>query len=169
MEEAQSLELKIQAAIEKARSWQKNFCQDFNTQAPVTYPNLPIVSQNSPNPASPPLPAQSSHSYQVEAGISQSSPTDCPANHSLKPSKVPSYGRGFWGLLETLVEQSKEPVNLKMVTLRPCLFGSALESIPKFGISEPQYKESKEILIAKSTLSGGNCGPTWFSWRKCPN
>ena len=55
----------------------------------------------------------------------------------------------FWGLFESLVDQSKEPVNLKMARLRQCLFGSTLESIRGLGVSEPEYKEAKEILIPK--------------------
>ena len=55
----------------------------------------------------------------------------------------------FWGLFESLVDQSKEPVNLKMGRLRQCLFGSALESIRGLEVSEPEYEEAKEILIPK--------------------
>lgn len=68
---------------------------------------------------------------------------------------MPSYGgdktkfEEFWGLFESLVDQSKEPVNLKMARLRQCLFGSALESTRGLGVSEPEYEEAKEILIAK--------------------
>ena len=139
MEEAQSLESEIQAAIEKAHEAVKSQAQisagSASHKEPVTNVNLPIVSQGPPNPASPPPPPQNSHSDQVEPGISQSSPTGFPANHRLKPLKVPSYGgdktkfEEFWGLFESLVDQSKEPVNLKMARLRQCLFGSALESI----------------------------------------
>ena len=34
-------------------------------------------------------------------------------------------------------------------TLRQCLFSSALESIRGLGVSEPEYEEAKEIVIAK--------------------
>ena len=95
MEEAQSLESEIQAAIEKAHEAVKSQAQisagSASHKEPVTNVNLPIVSQGPPNPASPPPPHQNSHSDQVEPGISQSSPTGFPANHRLKPLKVPSY------------------------------------------------------------------------------
>ena len=55
----------------------------------------------------------------------------------------------FWGLFESLVDQSKEPVYLTMVRLRQCLYGSALEAIRGLGVSEPEYEKAKEILIAK--------------------
>ena len=68
---------------------------------------------------------------------------------------MPSYGgdktkfEEFWGLFESLVDKSKEPVNLKMARLRQCLYGSALESIRGLGVSEPEYEEAKEILTTK--------------------
>ena len=157
MEEAQLLELKIQTAIEKAHEAIKSQAQisaaSTSYKEPITNLNSLIVSQGPPNPAPPP--PQSSHRDQVEVGILQSSPTCSPANHRLKPLRVPSYGgdkmkfEEFWGLLESLVDQFKEPVNLKMARLRQCLFGSALESIRGLGVSEPEYEEAKEILISK--------------------
>ena len=105
MEETQSLEPEIQAPNRKYSQAVKSQGQISTEIAshkdPVTYLNLPIVLQGPPNPASPP---QSSHSDQVEAGISQSSPTGSSANHRLKPLKMPSYGgdktkfEEFWGL-----------------------------------------------------------------------
>ena len=76
-------------------------------------------------------------------------------NHRLKPLKVLSYGGDktkfgeFWGLFESLVDQSKESDNLKMARLRQCLYGSTLEAIQGLGVSEPEYEEVKQILIAK--------------------
>ena len=55
------------------------------------------------------------------------------------------------------MDQSKEPVNLKMARLRQCLYGSALEAIRGLGVSEPEYEEAKEILIAKF---GGSAATT---------
>ena len=121
----------------------------------VTHPSPPIVLQGSLNPASPPPPSQSNHSSQGEAGVPESPPASHSANHHLKPLKVLSYGGDktkfgeFWGLFESLVDQSKEPVNLKMARLRQCLYGSTLEAIQGLGVSEPEYEEVKEILIAK--------------------
>ena len=47
------------------------------------------------------------------------------------------------------MDKSKEPANLKMARLHPCLFGNALESIRGLRISEPEYEEAKEILQSK--------------------
>ena len=98
MEEAQSLESEIQAAIEKANEAVKSEAQisagSGSHKEPVTNVNSPIVSQGPPNPASPPPPSQNSHSDHVEPGISQSLPKGFPANHHrLKPLKVPSVWR----------------------------------------------------------------------------
>ena len=167
MEEGQMLESEIQTAIEKAHEAVKSHAQISVATAShsefVAHPSPPIVLQGSLNPASPPPPSQSAHSSQGEAGVPESPPASHSANHRLKPLKVPSYGgdktkfEEFWGLFESLVDQSKEPVNLKMVRLRQCLYGSALEAIRGLGVSEPEYEEAKEILIAKF---GGSAATT---------
>lgn len=119
---------------------------------PIAYLNSPMVLQGLLNLALPPLPPQSSHTGKVEAGISESSATGSLTNHYVKTLKVPTYGgdqtkfEEFWGLFEGLVDQSKEPLNLKMARLRQCLFGSTLESIQGLGVSKPEYEEAKEIL-----------------------
>ena len=103
----------------------------------------------------PPTPSQNSHSSQGEINVPESPQISHSANHRLKPLKVPTYGgdktkfEEFWGLFESLVDQSKESVNLKMARLRQSLSGSALEAIRGLGVSEPEYEEAKEILIAK--------------------
>ena len=159
VEEGQTLESEIQTAIEKAHEAVKSHAQISVATAShsefVAHPSPPIVLQGSLNPALPPPPSQSAHSSQGEAGVPESAPASHSANHRLKPLKVPSYGgdktkfEEFWGLFESLVDQSKEPVNLKMARLRQCLFGSALKAIRGLGVSEPEYEEAKEILIAK--------------------
>ena len=153
------LESEIQTAIEKAHEAVKSHAQISVATAShsefVAHPSPPIVLQGSLNPASPPPPSQSAHSSQGEAGVPESPTVSHSANHRLKALKVPSYGgdktkfEEFWGLFESLVDQSKEPVNLKMARLRQCLYGSALEAIRGLGVSEPEYEEAKEILIAK--------------------
>ena len=159
MEEGKMLESEIQTAIEKAHKAVKSHAQISVATAShsefVAHPSPPIVLQGSLNPTSPPPPSQSAHSSQGEAGVPESPPASHSTNHRLKPLKVPSYGgdktkfEEFWGLFESLVDQSKEPVNLKMARLRQCLYGSALEAIRGLGVSEPEYEEAKEILIAK--------------------
>ena len=159
MEEGQILESEIQTAIEKAHEAVKSHAQISVATAShsefIAHPSPPIVLQGSLNPASPPPPSQSAHSSQGEAGVPESPPASHSAKHRLKPLKVPSYGgdktkfEEFWGLFESLVDQSKEPVNLKMERLRQGLYDSALEAIRGFGVSEPEYEEAKEILIAK--------------------
>ena len=76
-------------------------------------------------------------------------------NHRLKPLKVPTFDgdtkkfEEFWGLFESLVDKSNEPTSLKMARLRQSLTGIALDSIRGLGVSEPEYKEAKEILNTK--------------------
>ena len=71
---------------------------------------------------------------QGEKEISENSPGAVFANHHLKPLMVPTFSgdktkfEDFWMLIESLVDQCKEPVNLKMSRLWQCLFGSALEN-----------------------------------------
>ena len=167
MKEAQLLELEIQAAIEKAHEAVKLHVQisaptaSASHENQVTYSSSPNVSEGQLNSSSPQpslqsgQTGQSGQSTQAEEGNSENSPGAVFANHRLKPLKVPSFGgdktkfEDFWGLFESLVDKSKEPVNLKMARLRQCLFGSALESIRGLGISEPEYEEAKEILQSK--------------------
>lgn len=52
----------------------------------------------------------------------------------------------FWSLSESLVDSSKEPVNLKMARLRQSLTGRALEAIRGLGVSEAEYEEAKQII-----------------------
>ena len=76
-------------------------------------------------------------------------------NHRLKLLKVPTFNgdkkkfEEFWGLFESLVDKSNEPTSLKMARLRQSLTGIALDSIRGLGVSEPEYKEAKEILNTK--------------------
>ena len=157
--EGQMLESEIQTAIEKAQEAVKSHAQISVATAShsefVAHLTPPIILQGSLHPALPPLPSQSAHSSQGEAGVPESLPASHSANHHPKPLKVLSYGgdktkfEEFWGLFESLVDQSKEPVNLKMARLRQCLYGSALEAIRGLGVSQPEYEEAKEILIAK--------------------
>ena len=52
----------------------------------------------------------------------------------------------FWEMFMSLVDQGVEPTNIKMATLRQSLTGTALEAIRGLGVSDPDYKEAKEIL-----------------------
>ena len=73
----------------------------------------------------------------------------------LKQLKVPTFDgdktkfEEYWGLFESLVDRSLEPVSLKMARLRQSLSGRALESIRGLGVSGPEYNEAKEILKSK--------------------
>lgn len=159
MEEGKTLESEIQTAIEKAHEAVKSHAQISVATAShsefVAHSSPPIVLQGSLNPVLPPTPSQNSHSSQGEINVPESPQISHSANHRLKPLKVPTYGgdktkfEEFWGLFESLVDQSKESVNLKMARLRQSLSGSALEAIRGLGVSEPEYEEAKEILIAK--------------------
>ena len=73
----------------------------------------------------------------------------------LKPLKVPTFNgdkqkfEDFRAFFTSLVDESAEPVNLKMARLRQCLTGNALEAIRGLGVSTPEYEEAKEILKTK--------------------
>ena len=70
----------------------------------------------------------------------------------MKPLKVPTFNgdkrkfEDFWALFTSLVDESTEPVNLKMARLRHCLTGNALEGIRGLGVTVHEYEEAKEIL-----------------------
>lgn len=154
MEEGKTLESEIQTAIEKAHEAVKSHAQISVATAShsefVAHSSPPIVLQGSLNPVLPPTPSQNSHSSQGEINVPESPQISHSANHRLKPLKVPTYGgdktkfEEFWGLFESLVDQSKESVNLKMARLRQSLSGSALEAIRGLGVSEPEYEEARK-------------------------
>ena len=48
-----------------------------------------------------------------------------------------------------LVDQGVEPTNIEMIRLRQSLTGTALEAIRGLRVSDPEYKEAKEILQSK--------------------
>ena len=76
-------------------------------------------------------------------------------NRYLKPLKVPTFDgdkrkfEDFWAIFTSLVDESTEPVNLKMARLRQCLTGNALEAIRGLGVPVHEYEEAKEILKTK--------------------
>ena len=76
-------------------------------------------------------------------------------NRYLKPLKVSTFNgdkrkfEDFWALFTSLVDESTEPVNLKMARLRQCLTGNALEAIRGLGVPVHEYEEAKEILKTK--------------------
>ena len=55
----------------------------------------------------------------------------------------------FWDMILSLVVQGVEPANIKMARLRQSLAGTAHETIRGLGVSDPEYKEAKEILQLK--------------------
>ena len=160
MEESQSPEWEIQTAIEKAHEAMKaqaqiSFAAISTTAASASQANQAsltntTVVEDQPNSVSPLRQRTDS-----AEGPSGNSPGGFTANHRLKPLKVPTFDgdntvfEEFWGLFQSLVDQSNEPVNLKMAKLRQSLTGIALESIRGLGVSEPEYKEAKEILESK--------------------
>ena len=76
----------------------------------------------------------------------------------MKPLKVSTFNgdkrkfEDFWALFTSLVDESTEPVNLKMARLRHCLTGNTLEGIRGLGVTVHEYEEAKEIL---KTHNGG--------------
>ena len=99
------------------------------------------------------------HNESIVTGVSQQGVTigtEAPIiNHRLKPLKVPDFDgdkrkfEEFWGMFQSLVDRSNEPISLKMARLRQCLSGTALDSIRGLGVSEAEYEEAKKILEAK--------------------
>ena len=55
----------------------------------------------------------------------------------------------------SLVYQGVEPTNIKMAGLRQSLTGTALVAIRGLGVSEPEYKEAKEILQSNAVFTLG--------------
>ena len=76
-------------------------------------------------------------------------------NRYLKPLKVPTFNgdkrkfEDFWALFKSLVDESTEPVNLKMARLHQCLTGNAREAILGLGVTVQECEEAKEILKTK--------------------
>ena len=48
-----------------------------------------------------------------------------------------------------LVDQGKEPTNIKMARLRQSLTGAALDAVRGLCVSDPEYIKAKEILQSK--------------------
>ena len=154
MEESQALDSEIHGAIEKAH-------EAIKSQAQISPAAMSTVTISQTSTASPDantfVGVQPNPSSALPQGDddTEAAPGGFTANHRLKPLKVPTYDgdktkfEEFWGLFQSLVDQSKEPVNLKMARLRQSLTGTALESIRGLGVSEPEYKEAKEILETK--------------------
>ena len=88
-------------------------------------------------------------------GQSSSSDHSGNCNQRLKSLKVPMFSgekskfEDFWNMFLSLVDQGVEPTNIKMARLRQSLTGTALEAIRGLGVSDPEYKEAKEILQSK--------------------
>ena len=70
-------------------------------------------------------------------------------NRFLKPLRIPTFDddkrkfEDFWVLFRSLVDESTEPSNLKLVRLRQCLTGNALEATRGLGVTAPEYEEAK--------------------------
>ena len=170
MKKAQSFELEIQIAIEKVHEAVKlhvKICAptvSASHENQLTYSSAPNVS----------IQAYLHFLYKAVKVLKVEKPAKkiVFANHSLKPLKVPTFGgdktkfEDFWMLFGSLVDQSKESVNLKMARLRQCLFGSALESIGGLRTAEPEYEEAKEILQLKFRGQRRQLRAC-ISWKKC--
>ena len=88
-------------------------------------------------------------------------------NQFLKLLKVPTFSgdklefEDLWALFRSLVDESLEPVSLKMARLRQCLTGRALEAIRGLAVTTPEYEEAKEI--SKIWWHADFCKPTWIN------
>ena len=137
-EEAESLEKEVNNVIEKAERVIKDILEKKETLL------------QTPSSKSPPQPTHSpAHSQ------SSSSDHSGNCNQRLKPLKVPMFSgekskfEDFWDMFLSLVDQGVEPTNIKMARLRQSLTGTALEAIRGLGVSDPEYKEAKDILQSK--------------------
>ena len=112
-------------------------------------PSIPTQSSNAHNES---LTTETQDTHESSA---TGSANRLVTNHRLKPLKVPTFEgdkkrfEEFWGLFESLVDASEEPISLKMARLRQSLTGAALDAIRGLGVSEPEYVEAKEILKSK--------------------
>ena len=143
-EEAESLEKEVNYVIEKAERVIKDILEKKHANASKET-LLQTPSSKSP--------AQPTHSPAHSQSSSSDHSGNC--NQRLKPLKVPMFSgekskfEDFWDMFLSLVDQGVEPTNIKMARLRQSLTGTALEAIRGLGVSDPEYKEAKEILQSK--------------------
>ena len=145
-EEAEGLEKEVNNVIEKAEQVIKDILKKKHANASATKETL----LQTPSPT---LPAQLTRSPAHSQPSSSDHSGNC--NQRLKPLKVPVFSgekskfEDFWEMFLSLVDQGVEPTNIKMARLRQSLTGTALEAIRGLGVSNPEYKEAKEILQSK--------------------
>ena len=132
--ESETIEKDVQRAIEAGQNATKvRACKVVNLNTPLSE-NTTDRHEDQPN--------ESHHSHNDR-------------NRYLKPLKVPTFDgdkrkfEDFWAIFTSLVDESTEPVNLKMARLRQCLTGNALEAIRGLGVPVHEYEEAKEILKTK--------------------
>ena len=109
-----------------------------------------------PNSGLPSPSLQNVQSVHAEEETYENSPGAVFANHRLKKLKVPTFRadkiklEDFWMLfwILNLVDQSNEPVNLKIARLRQYLFNSAWESIKGPGLRNRSTRKQKSQLKA---------------------
>ena len=91
------------------------------------------------------------HSFGEETSVTAIGPS----NSRLKPLEVPTFEgsktrfEDFWARFCSLVDQTNEPVNIKMARLGQCLTGFALEAIRGLGVTQQEHDEAKAILHTK--------------------
>jgi hypothetical protein len=167
--ESHDIEAEISKAIENAQSYLKDKYKANSSLSNTNYESsLPNVN-NSPDNNMPPQvnisPEVNTSSNNIENNQvnnnTAESTEEIPSpsferNYSrLKPLKVPSFDgdktkfEDFWLLFESLVDCSKEPVNIKMARLRQSLSGEALVAIRGLGVSSLEYEEAKSIFKTK--------------------
>ena len=56
---------------------------------------------------------------------------------------------GFWAAFSAIVDETKALPKYKMLRLKACLEGKAVETIEKLGYSDEAYEEAKKTLIRK--------------------
>jgi len=140
IEESESIEKEVQRAIEAGKTVVKPRARKtVNTGRPII---VNVTDNHDQQPA---------QHYQ----LNESHGNQDDRSRFLKPLKVPTFSgdkqkfEDFWARFKSLVDESVEPENLKMVGLRQCLTGNALEVIRGLGVTTPEYEKAKEILKSK--------------------
>ena len=118
-----------------------------NTNPPDQIPSVPLDSSTTSGTTLPTSPVTTINLPGAAQGLA--------INSRLKQLKIPTFDgdktkfEEYWGLFQSLVDMSMEPISLKMARLRQSLSGRALESIRGLGVTAPEYEEAKEILKSK--------------------
>ena len=127
--EAEAVETEVLQAIEKAECVIKDVMEDTSKQTSELVNSVSQVPIQE-NPVSSQIPV-TQHSVSEKTSVTGTGLL----NSRLKPLKAPTLDgsktrfEDFWAPFSSLVDQTREPVNIKMARLRQCLTRTALDAI----------------------------------------